>query len=168
MFSIDVKGTRLEFEHSLVSLSKWEETHKKPFFAWREEDTKTQEEMLDYFECMLLTPGIDPVVVRTLPPPDQLSLVEYINENRTATIVREAPQKGGQKENVTSELIYFWLITFQIPFQPTETWHLSRLMTLVRIAAAKNSKPEKRPASSVAQQYREMNEARKKALGTSG
>lgn len=167
MLNIEVQGHRLEFEHSLVSLSKWEGIHKKPFFAWSDEDKKTHAEMLSYFECMLVSPEGRIDLIAMLTPEQHITLVEYINEERTATIVREVKQKPGPKENVTSELIYYWLIAFEIPWQ-AETWHLSRLMTLVRVCGIKNSKPEKKPSSSVAATYREMNEARRKQMGTSG
>jgi len=164
---IKVQGTELEFEHSLVSLSKWESIHEKPFFSWRKDDTKTQEEMLSYFEQMLISPVGRTDLVAILTPEDHVALVEYINSSQTATTVREVQQKSGPKENVTSELIYFWMISFEIDWE-AQNWHLNRLMTLIRICSVKNSKPQKQPASSTAAKYREMNEARRKKLGTSG
>lgn len=167
MLSIEVKGTKLEFEHSLVSLSKWEEIHEKPFFAWNKDDTKTTEEMLSYFEQMLVSPADRTDLVSQLKPEDYLTLVEYINASRTATVVREVQQKPGPKENVTSELIYYWMIAFQIPFE-AKTWHLNRLMTLVRVCGVKNSKPEKQSPAAAAARYRELNAQRRKQMGTSG
>lgn len=167
MLSIEVQGTRLEFEHSLVSLSKWESVHEKPFFSWRKDETKTHEEMMSYFEQMLVSPTDCRQLVAQLEPKDQVALVEYINSSRTATVVREINQKPGPKENVTSELIYFWMISFEIDWE-AQHWHLNRLMTLIRVCGVKNSKPQKQPASSTAAKYRELNEARKKQLGTRG
>jgi len=167
VLSLEVQGTKLEFEHSLVSLSKWESIHEKPFFSWRKDDTKTQEEMISYFEEMLISPADRTDLVSLLTPQQQVAVVEYINSERTATTVREVQQKPGPKENVTSELIYYWMISFEIDWE-AQHWHLNRLMTLIRICSVKNSKPQKQPASSTAAKYREMNEARKKKLGTSG
>lgn len=167
MLNIEVEGIRLEFEHSLESLSKWESIHEKPFFAWKKEDKRTYEEMLSYFEQMLVRPSDRTDLIKSLSPEHHVALVEYINATRTATIVRETQSKPGPKENVTSELIYFWMISLNIPFE-AQTWHLNRLMTLIRICGVKNSKPQKQPASSVAAKYRELNEQRKKQLGTSG
>lgn len=167
MLNIEVEGIRLEFEHSLESLSKWESIHEKPFFAWKKEDKRTYEEMLSYFEQMLVKPSDRTDLIEKLSPEHHVAIVEYINASRTATIVRETQKRAGPKENVTSELIYFWMISLNIPFE-AQTWHLNRLMTLIRICGVKNSKPQKQPASSVAAKYRELNEQRKKQLGTSG
>jgi len=143
VFSIVVQGTRLEFEHSLVSLSKWESIHEKPFFSWSDTDTKTNEEMLSYFEQMLVSPLDRVDLVQMLEPKDQVALVEYINSKRTATVVQDIQQKPGRKENVTSELIYYWMLTAQINWD-AQHWHLNRLMTLIRICSVKNTKPQKR------------------------
>lgn len=167
MLSIEVDGTKLEFEHSLVSLSKWESVHEKPFFAWKKEDKRTHEEMISYFEQMLVSPAGRTDLISKLTPEDHMTIVEYINASRTATSVREIQQKPGPKENVTSELIYYWMLEIGIPFE-TETWHLNRLMTLIRICGVKKSKPQKQPASTVAANYRELNEQRRKQLGTTG
>lgn len=163
MLSLDVDGTRLDFEHSLVSLSKWEGKWQKPFFAWRQEDTKTQDEMVSYFEEMLVYPEDAVEQIEKLSPQQQVELVEYINENRTATVIREVQQKPGPKENVTSELIYYWMIAFNIDWA-AENWHLSRLMTLVKICGVKQSKPEKQDVKSM----RDLNAQRRRQMGTKG
>lgn len=167
MFNVEVMGTQLEFEHSLVSLSKWESIHEKPFFAWNKNDTKTEEEMISYFKCMLVSPVDKAYLVSEMSPKQQIALVEYINSSRTATTVREIQSKPGAKENVTSELIYYWMISFNIPFE-AQHWHLNRLVTLVRVCGAKNSPPQKMSASAAAAKYRELNEQRRKQLGTKG
>jgi hypothetical protein len=167
VLSIDVQGTRLVFEHSLVSLSKWESIYEKPFFSWNEEETKTNEEMFVYFEQMLVSPAHAVDLIPKLTPDQQMELVKYINSSSTATVVRDINKKPGPKENVTSELIYYWMLSFKIPFE-AESWHLNRLMTLIRICGVKNTKPQKQPASTTAATFRELNEARKKKLGTSG
>ena len=167
MLNIDVNRTTLMFEHSLVSLSKWESIHEKPFFSWTKEDSKTNAEMLSYFEQMLISPADRPELINELTNEDHVAIVEYINSARTATVVRDVQSRPGQRENVTSELVYYWMISFQIPFE-AQHWHLNRLMTLIRVCGAKNTKPEKQSASSVAARYRDLNAERRKALGTKG
>lgn len=168
MLSIEVQGIRLDFEHSLLSLSKWEADHEKPFFAWTDKEKRTREEMIDYFRCMVVSPDDGPEIVEWMTDADHVRLIEYINAPRTATIVREPPTPPGPKENVTSELIYYWLVALKIPFHPTETWHLNRLMMLVKVCGVKQGKPEKVSASQAAARYRELNEQRKRELGTRG
>lgn len=169
MLNIDVQGTRLEFEHSLVSLSKWESFYQKAFFAWSEEEKRTHEEMIQYFKFMLISPTIEnEQLVDELLPQDHMKIVEYINSSQTATVVREVQQAPGPKENVTSELMYYWMVAFKIPFHPTETWHINRLMMLVRVCSIKQAPPEKMSAAQQAAKFRELNEQRRKQMGTSG
>lgn len=167
MLSIDVQGTRLDFEHSLVSLSKWEESHEKPFFAWTEQDKRTHEEMIDYFECMLLNQNLLEYIPK-LTPEDHLQLVTYINAPRTATVVREVKSAPGPKENVTSELIYYWLVAFKVDWE-CQHWHLNRLLTLVKVCGAKSQAQEKvKPGQKDIEAMRRLNEERRRQLGTSG
>ena len=51
---ITVKETKLVLEHSLLSVSKWEEKYKKPFLV--EGALDTPDKILYYFECMTITP----------------------------------------------------------------------------------------------------------------
>lgn len=169
MLKLEIQGTELEFEHSLVALSKWESRHQKPFFAWSEEDARTEIEILSYFECMVIDPPpFCSEMMWLLKPEQKLALVEYMNSPQTATTVREIKSTPGMKENVTTELIYYWMVAFKIPFHPTETWHINRLMMLVRVCSAKQAPPEKMDKNAAAQQMRELNEQRKRKLGTSG
>lgn len=154
----------LQFEHSLLSLSKWEEKHKKPFLA---SASKKHEEMIEYFQDMLLTPGVDPNLVYRLSPKQLDSLTDYINESRTASSVPE--DKGnGVVEIVTSELMYYWLVALEIPFHPVETWHISRLTMLVKITSFKKQPPKKRNPKELYNDWREMDRRNKERFGTTG
>lgn len=156
----------LQFEHSLLSLSKWEEKHKKPFLATA---SKKHEEMVDYFQEMLLTPGESPTLVYRLSPQQMDALTDYINEQRTASSVPEDKKSGnGVVEIVTSELIYYWLVALEIPFQPAETWHLSRLMMLVKITGFKKQPPKKRNPRELLNDWRELDRRNKERFGTTG
>lgn len=155
----------LQFEHSLLSLSKWEEKHCKPWSV----SEKTAEELIDYFQDMLVTPGANPDLVYALSPENLSDLAKYINSSRTASSVPPSTsKKGGPKEIVTSELIYFWMSALKIPFHPAETWHLSRLMMLVQIADFKQQPPQKRAGVDAVADWREMNARNKAKLGSKG
>lgn len=170
MITLKVLDENLDFEHSLASLSEWESEFEKPFFppALAEDQTKTEKEMLAYFEFMLVSSREQHHLVRLLDNDQQVALVNYLNKNRTATVVREIQSAPGPKENVTSELIYYWMIMLKIPFKPTDEWHLNRLLMLIKVCGAKNAKPEKHSRAKTAQNFREINEARRKASGSSG
>lgn len=171
MISLTVNEKELTFEHSLASLSEWESEHEKPFFPPNDKDQKTLDEMISYFEAMLVSSRKNIHLVSLLDDEQLLELSEYIQRGRTATTVREIQEKTGKKENVTSELIYYWLVAFKIPFEPTDKWHLNRLLTLVRVCSIKNAPAKKPTRASRAQQVqsmRSLNEQRLREMGTRG
>lgn len=158
----------IKLEHSLFSLSKWEAEKERPFFPHEPDATISQEDMVDYFTYMILDRDDEEQVVRNMTADDFMKITEYINSSRTATTVREIQnRKPGPKENVSSELMYYWMISFSIPFE-CDKWHLNRLITLIRVCSVKNAKPEKKTAKQRAQEMRDLNEERKRKFGTSG
>lgn len=170
---IDVDETReiLEFEHSLVSLSKWESIHKKPYYRREHEDPMTDEEIESYFECMLLSGRDHRKLLSQLSEEQKLALTIYINMEQTASTIADRPEdKKESRRNLTSELIYYWMIAFKIPYA-YETWHLSRLFMLIRICGEEtrtDKKPTPQEQAATAMSMRELNERRRKELGTSG
>lgn len=156
----------LDLEHSLLSLSKWESKHQKPFLT---SEKKTGEEVFSYLQCMVVTPYVDLDVLYGL---DQKTIDEiqlYIDSNQSATTFGELPKgRRGPGEVITSELIYYWMVAFNIPFIPTQEWHLNRLFSLIRIANIKNGKPTKMSKSDLAQRYSELNAQRRAKTGSSG
>lgn len=155
----------LKLEHSLVSLSKWEAKYEKPFLA---KGDKSRDEMLGYVEAMLLNEeDVDLDCFHQLSEKNFQDIGAYIDAKMTATWFSEFEPKVRTREVVTSELIYYWMTQFQIPFT-CETWHLNRLFTLIRIANIKTAKPKKMSRSEIAQRNRELNEQRKAQLGTRG
>lgn len=170
MITFEVNGTRLNFEHSLVSLSEWEAEFEKPFYSPRKDETKTEEELLRYFEYMLVGSDENRHLIQLLNQDQQLLLVQYISKTRTATTIRETQRSRGPKENITSELIYYWMVSFKIPFKPADEWHLNRLLTLIRVCSVKQAPPPKTRQSkaSLAQSMREINEQRRRQMGTTG
>ena len=154
----------LELEHSLVSLSKWESKHNKPFLNDR---AKTSEEIMSYIECMILTPVYPPDITSRFSNSNLEAINNYIESKQTATSFGEMPQRKGRGEVITSELIYYWMVAFTIPFE-CEHWHLNRLFALIRICNIKNAPAKKMSRSEIARRNRDLNESRKAQLGTSG
>ena len=160
-----IKQTQLQLEHSLVSLSKWESKWHKPFFS---REPRTNEEMLDYVRCMTLTQNVDPAVYQNLPKNVVEEINKYIDDPMTATwINNKHRQSHGSREQVTAELIYYWMITLNIPFE-CQKWHLNRLLTLVQVCDIKNTPPKKMSKRDLLSRNTALNNARRKQYGTRG
>lgn len=154
----------LDLEHSLVSLSKWESEFQKPFLS---PGQKTNKEVYDYIKAMIISEDFPSDIVYTLSQENLQQINDYIESKQSATTFGEMPPNSGRSEVITSELIYYWMVAFNIPFE-CETWHLNRLFALIRICNVKNSKPKKMSRNQLAQRNRELNTQRKAQLGTTG
>ena len=160
---IYVDGAKLQLEHSLISLSKWESRHHKPFLS----TDKTSEEVLDYVRDMTLTRNVNPLVYKALTQNNFAEINQYISDPMTATTFAEETIHPGRREIVTAELIYYWMVSQNIPME-CQKWHINRLITLIRVCSIKNAPPKKQNTRSLAAQRRALNEQRRKELGTSG
>lgn len=154
----------IELEHSLVSLSKWESEFEKPFLG---KETKTTEEVLAYIKAMTLTPNVSEEIYEKLSEDNIASVHQYIDAKMSGTTFYEVQPEAKNQETVTAELIYYWMIVFQIPFE-CDRWHLNRLFTLIRVCNVKQSKPKKMSRAELAARNRELNARRKAELGTKG
>lgn len=161
------KDQTLQLEHSLVSISKWESKWCKPFLR---KDPMTDEEITDYVRCMTLTQNVDPEVYRYLTNENFEQVNQYINAPMTATWFSEekdGKRKGNRGEQITSELIYYWMIALNIPSE-YQKWHLNRLLTLIRVCNVKNQPPKKMSKKEILARNRVLNEARRQQLNTRG
>ncbi len=157
---------KLEMEHSLVSLSKWESFFEKPFLAKKE---KTPEETLWYIkEAMTVTPNVPPGIYDRFTPENVEAINKYISAKMTATWFSEKESKRGNSEIITAEVIYSWMISLNIPFEPCERWHLNRLLTLVRVCTEQNKQPKKMSKAELLARQRQLNEQRRKKYGSRG
>lgn len=160
----------LELEHSLLSLSKWESKYQKPFLS---KETKTEDEVLDYIVMMDLGAKTPPEVFQKIDNDQYFQINDYINAKLTATWFGK---KGPGKPNtqaVTSELIYYWITAYEIPWA-AENWHLSRLFTLLEVFSEERGSADKKKtvnragAESMAAERQRINAERKAQMQTQG
>lgn len=156
---ISTPATKIHLEHSLVAISKWESIYKRPYLVAQD---FTQKEMADYIKCMCLDEDVsDDIFYAILNNHELMSQVnDYLNDSHTATTITENKKTGRHKEKITSELIYYWMIASEIPFS-CETWHIERLLMLIRVCNIKNQPPKKQsPYERLAYQS-QLNKARR-------
>lgn len=159
------KDTVIQLEHSLISLQKWEARWHVPFLANKE---KTIEQTIDYVRCMCLSTNVKEDVFYCIPKKEMDRIVEYIYDPMTATtITNKSGKKGGKKKIVTAEVIYYWMIALNIPYEYRK-WHLNQLLTLIQVINAESASPKKRSKQEIMQEYRAINEANKKKFNTKG
>ncbi len=85
----------------------------------------------------------------------------------TATTFKKIERRGGKKEIITAELIYYWMILFNIPFE-CQKWHLNKLLTLIEVCARKNETPKKMSRREISAQHRAINKANRERFHTKG
>lgn len=137
------KSFRVRLEHSLVSASKWESLWKEAFLGKKE---KTTPQTLSYIKFMILNDELPPGVFHKLVESHSAVIEAYISDEMTATKLYSDPNAPQGRETVTTELIYYWLISLNIPWE-AQHWHLNRLVTLIRTVNLKNTPKRKMSAA---------------------
>ena len=161
---ITTKEQTLQLEHSLVSLSKWESKWHKSFLNTKE---KTDEEAIDYIKCMTLTQNVNPDVYNYLTRDNIDQINNYIGDPMTATYFSDDTNKKFSREVITAEIIYWWMISMNIPPE-YQKWHLNRLLALIKVCSIKNSPPKKMSEKEILRRNEALNAARRKKLNSKG
>ena len=161
---IEPKVQVLQLEHSLISMSKWESKWCKPFLTTED---KTVEETLDYIKFMTLTPNVKPEVYLHITRANMKEINDYIEAPMTATTFSDNKNTKGKREIITAELIYYWMIALNIPFE-CQKWHLNKLLTLIRVCNIKNAPTKKKSQKETNKDYEALNAARRKKLNSKG
>ena len=161
---IEPQTVTLELEHSLASVSKWESKWHVPFFS---KTDKTTEETLDYIQCMMLTPNVDPDIYRYFTESNLAAINEYIENPMTATTFPKEEDKKTKKETVTSELMYYWMFSLGIPLE-FENRHINHLLTLIRVFNVKNAPDKKLSPKEAAARNKAINAKNRALLQSKG
>lgn len=168
---INFPGAKIMLEHSLIAISKWEAKYRKAYLSM---DKKTEAETRYYVKCMTITPNVPDLAYRCLTSENYKEIKAYIDSPMSATTFRENKNHPHSNEKITSELIYYWMVSNQVPFE-CEKWHINRLMNLLKICSIKNQesqkgmkKPKKTASSSHMASMAALNAQRRAALGTKG
>jgi hypothetical protein len=151
---------RIELEHSLVSLSKWESVFEKPFLS---KEQRTDEETIAYIEMMIVGPKPSPEVFYQLLTNHVDEIKEYVGGKKTGTTIPKGPGTSTYRETISSELIYYWMDSLNIR-SDAQHWHLNRLFTLIQVHAVKNS-PKRKMSP---EERRALNKQRQAQYNTRG
>lgn len=155
--------TKVQLEHSLLSIAKWEAHYHKPFI-----NTKMDDEETIYYvaHCMCVTKNVDEDIFRHMDYSLVKRIKDYIADPMTATPNLKG-NGGHDEETITSELIYYWMVSLNIPWE-AEKWHLNRLLKLIELSNWKNTPPEKRSKADMAKSRTEENARRRAKWNTRG
>lgn len=157
---VTLETYKVKLEHSLVSASKWESLWKEAFLGKKE---KTTGQTISYIQCMILNEELPPEVFQKLVANHIGEIQDYILSEATATTLRNDPNASPSREVITTELIYYWMISLNIPVE-FQHWHLNRLITLIRVINLKNSPARKQTAA----ERRAENRRRRQQYNTTG
>jgi hypothetical protein len=153
----------LQLEHSLISISKWESKWCKPFLSKGE---KTHEESVDYIRCMTITQGVSEKAYEAITTREIDLVTKYIDAPMTATVINEE-KRVQNREIVTSEILYYWMVALAIPFE-CQKWHLNRLLTLISVYNIKSKPPKRMSGREILSRNARLNAVRRAQNNSKG
>lgn len=156
---LSIKEQVLPLEHSLLSVSKWEEKWHKPMPLINDKSMKG-EEFLDYIRCMTIARKPDPLVYKCVTQADVQTVLDYINDPHTATWFGSNESDSSDKRPLTAELIYHLMFSFGIS-KECEKWHFNRLMTQLRVEYEESKPSKKKSKAEIAERHRYLNAKRR-------
>jgi hypothetical protein len=115
---------------------------------------------------MTITQNVDDNIYNYITNDMILQVRNYIEADMTATTFVN-DKKVTNREIITAEIIYYWMIALNIPFE-CQKWHLNRLLTLINVCNIKNTPPKKMSKKELMNRNTSLNAARKQALQTRG
>lgn len=158
------KSEKLQIEHSLFAISKWESKHKKPFLS---KESMTAEETFDYIKCMSLNELSNPIGYYCLSNDNMKEINAYMTDPMTATTITRRDNKPPSREILTAEVIYYYMTALNIPFE-CQYWHLNKLFTLIEVASIKSQPPKKMGKNQTMKSNAALNAARRRATHSKG
>lgn len=159
-----IKGATIILEHSLVSLAKWESKWNKPFLTKK---PLTRAETIDYIRCMTITQNVPRELYRHIDSDIIGQVNAYIEAPMTATTFSNKESKSINREIITAEIIYYWMVTLNIPFE-CQKWHLNRLLTLINVCNIKNQPSKRMTRQELNARNRALNAQRRQRLNSRG
>lgn len=167
---ITSKEQTLVLEHSLVSISKWESKWHKPFLNNKDFGNGEQgmKEYIDYIKCMTITKNVPNDVYLGILRSESLikQIHDYIEDPMTATWFSKEDSRPS-REVITSELIFYWMTVYSIPFE-CQKWHINRLLTLIHICTIKQGTQKKMSKGEILSNNRSLNAARRAKMHSRG
>lgn len=156
---IYTKETKLQLEHSLVSITKWEEKHHKTFL--KDDPPKTRDETIDYIRCMTITQNINPDAYNYLTPDNMRSIEEYIKDPMTSLVFPKENRVSSNRDVLSHETLYYYMFKLGIPME-CQKWHINALIALIKVFDIKDAPKKKSSTSDAYAEHRAAHAARRK------
>lgn len=144
---VTIKPFTVKLEHSLISISKWESIWEVPYIGikGKTKGITGADQQISYIECMIIGRVPDQAPMLLFQQHSRI-IRKYIDKPHSATTIRRRGPQRGNREVITSEIIYYWMTKYNVPFE-CEKWHLNRLLKLLEVCAIKETPAKKNRVS---------------------